>query len=414
MRRLGLGLLLAAAVALGSCSDPVSVTELNPEGPPMVRQVFMLEKVDIGGGAIRVRNGLAFGTHPDLDSVLPNDDGVVTSAVALGSQRIRVVLDEHVRGNAIEEIACADGSYSRIPIGADPDDIAACSGPPDQVLVTCTGDRTVCICEDPDAPCAQAGGVGLGRPIGILDENDDGAADDFRMIDYGTDEYAVQVICDGVNIPLDRNQSFYNPSGNQLIPAGPIGINGLGPAVVLVPREGMRTGASCAVAFRPEVVDRDGNQVCAPPGGDISIGCNPGDTSEIAWGVEPLTRTGNDPADNQSNVPLGGAMATILIQFNANIDVAAAIAGISLSDGTAEVGVEVTVSANDRTIVTVGVPGGYQSDTEYTVSLSTDLADIFGGALPEADSFSFTTGMAPPDAAPEPDADEPDGGNGGT
>src|SRR5690606_4897602 len=195
------------------------------------------------GASSRIRTGLAFGDHASIAK--DADDRVVTSAVARGNQRLRVVFDELVLGNSIEEIACADGSFSAVPVGATPDDVSACSGP----------DKSRCseIC------------IGADGPVGILDVNLDGAADDTRLIEHAENTYGVNIECGGQNMPLDRQLSFYNPAGNQQVPAGPIGLNGLGPAVVLVPSVGLMTGAACTITFHEDVVDKDGNRVCAPP-----------------------------------------------------------------------------------------------------------------------------------------------------
>jgi hypothetical protein len=229
-----LALSLVAVAFAGACTEPSDATELNVEGPPMIAQVFLAEKVQVGA-TVRIRStALAFGDHPQIDSD-PNsttfDDREVSQAVAFGSQQLRVVLDELIVGNAIEELACSDGTFSRIPVGTDPDEIANCAGPD---LSKCVGSDVVC--------------VGSDGPVGILDEDEDGAADDFRMIDYGGGALAVEVLCDGESMPLDRALSFYNPSGNQQIPAAS-GVNGLGPALILVPTEGLKTSASCTLAF---------------------------------------------------------------------------------------------------------------------------------------------------------------------
>jgi hypothetical protein len=375
-----LALSLGTACVLSACSDVETSTNLNPEGPPMVAQVFLQEKVRVGAST-RIRQGLGFGDHPQIEADPEEtlfDDRTVTAAVARpGSQNIRVVLDELIVGNAIEELACADGSFSPIPVGTNPDDIAKCAGPD---LTKCAGPNTVC--------------VGANGPIGILDEDEDGAADDFRMIDYGGGTLAVEVVCDDVSIPLDQTLSFYNPSGNQQIPAA-AGANGLGPALILVPSEGLRTSAECTLRFNDAVVDKDNTPVCAPPGGQfLTANCSPGDTSEVSWNVEPLEISGNDPTEGQTGVALtsgGQTFANILLQFNAAVDEDAAIAGISLSCGGVAVGVSPDVSADDQTIVTVQVPGGYPAASSCTLTVATAVADIFGGAMPADFVVNFTT-----------------------
>lgn len=377
-----LGAILGAGALALACSDDESSTELHPEGPPMVQQVFVQEKV-ISDTATREKFQLAFGDHPEIP--LPDEDSVngddreVVNAVARGTAKLRVVFDEILVGNYLEEIACADGSYSPVPIGADPDDIKDCSGP----------DLSRCV-----AVC-----IGDSGPVGILDENEDGASDETRMRDYGGGELGVSVMCGDQMMPLDREASYYNPSGNQLLPAvpPPQNINGLGPALVLIPLDGMKTGAACTLTFRADVKDKDGENVCAPPDGNIEAGCTPGDTSLISFNVEPLSLFSSAPEDEETEVALtdpGSPDATILLQFNAAID-PDTVAAITLTDMMGDpVPISATVSADDAAIVTVTVEGGYQADTQYTITVGTGLTDKFGGALPAEITVSFTTEMA--------------------
>src|SRR5262245_24764506 len=76
-------------------------------GPPHVMQVFARERIPtmdaMGNPVIALEPRLAFGDHPDIP--LPSadhpdgDDRDVTAAVARDGQRIRVVVDELLRGN---------------------------------------------------------------------------------------------------------------------------------------------------------------------------------------------------------------------------------------------------------------------------------------------------------------------------
>jgi hypothetical protein len=348
----------------------------------MVQQVFVQEKVS-SGTAVREKFQLAFGDHPEIplpdEDPVNGDDREVNNAVARGTARLRVVFDEILKGNALEEIACADGSFSVVPDGADPDDIKDCSGP----------DLSGCI-----AVC-----IGASGPVGILDENEDGAADDVRMRDYGGGELAVSIMCGDQMMPLDPEASYYNPSGNQLLPAVdfPQNINGLGPALVLVPLDGMKTGSSCTLTFRDEVKDKDGENVCAPQDGDIDAGCDGGDTSRIAFTVEPLALFGSAPEDGEVDVPLtdfGIEDANILLQFIAAID-PATLDAITLVDMMGDpVPFTAAVSADDAAIVTLTVTGGYMPETMYTLTIGTGLTDKYGGPLPAEITISFTTEMA--------------------
>src|SRR5690606_13571448 len=229
---------------------------------------------------------------------------------------------------------------------------------------------------------------------------------------------AVSIVCGGMSMPLSQEASYYSPSGNQLLPAvvpgdpgHPNNINGLGPAIVLVPSQGLRTGSECTITFRPEVQDKDGNNVCAPPGGDVSAGCTPGNTELVTFTVEPMgiAVNGASPKPGETEVdpisPGEDTDAVLFLTFVARVD-PATLDAITLEDGAGTpVTVEPTVSADDPTFVTIRVPGGLAENTDYTLTVGTGLADIFGGAVPEPILIPFTTGAGD---APMIDAGVPD------
>ena len=257
------------------------------------------------------------------------------------------------------------------------------------------------------------------------------------MIDYGGGQLGVSLVCDDQDIPLSQTKSFYNPSGNQLLPAVPDinnAILGLGPALVLFPaaddaivggtsvgaQTGLPTGSTCTLKFRDEVVDKDGNTICAPENGDIHASCTSGDTSKISFSVEPLYPTvdGHSPSlkglddgsgmglDGRTNVPARNAGPdaanptdfVAYLSFNANLDPDVLAAAITLSTGgTAVAGVTLS-NADSPSLVQLTVPGGLTDDTAYTLDIGTALTDVWGGALPQAISVSFTTAPAAPPA----------------
>jgi hypothetical protein len=384
-------LALAGAVALASCGDDRSRTELNPAGPPMVRQVFMTERVTVmnGDGSTTTRREiqLAFGDHPDIST--ETDDRRVINALAAG-QRIRVVVDELLDGSTLESVVCADQTLDDIPSGSTPDDLAACSP-------TLNVDTSKC-----KAVCTQPDGAGL--PIGILDDNADGAPD---RLQFKPD--VVSMVCGGTPVALDLPRSFWSPSGNQQLPAGDVGVDGLGPAIVLVP-ETIRTGANCTIAFADSVVDKDGLPVCAPSGGDIDQACpggeRAGDTSLIQFGTEVFALSISNPANGAQNVPTTQANMPRPIQLLFNVGVAVGSVGaISLADENGEVAISIAVNANDTTSVTVNADGGLQPETSYTLTIASGpngLTDAFGGELARDVVIAFSTAPAPPaaDAAP--------------
>lgn len=427
--RVGLAALLGAAASLAvGCTDNKSATDLNPDGPPMVRQVFVEEDVQVGDPAnntFQPRLQLAFGDHPDIPTIAEDptsgDDRKVDNAVVHAVRtpradtkgaKIRIVLDELLLGSKIEEIGCDDGAtWSKIPDDATPDDVAACTG---EDLSKCKD-----ICIGPDGP------------IGVLDADGDGAGDVFEMISYGPGKLGVTLTCDGQNIPLSQTLSFYNPSGNQLLPAitdPDQRVRGLGPALVLFPatdditvggvnvgkKSGLPAGSTCSIAFNDNIVDKDGHRICAPENGDINAPCTEGDTSKISFSVEPLfpTTDGHSPSlkaiadaigmplDGNDNVAItnSGTDFVAYLTFNANLDPDVLDSAITLSTGgTAVAGVTLS-NVDNPTSIALTVPGGLTADTAYTLDISTDLTDVWGEALPEAISVSFTTAPAAPPA----------------
>ncbi len=383
-----------SSLGLAGCGEDASQTKLNPEGPPMVRQVFVEERV-MSGTTMVERVGMAFGTHPDFTT--EEDDSMVTQAIAFSNVAVRVILDELVVGYAIEELACADGTFGRVAPDATPDDIADCSKAINPELTNCSA---VCVAND---------GIRDEEPLG----SPDGAPDPTsgrQMISYMPGVFAVQILCDGENIPLDPIASFWNPAGNQQITAGPLGIRSLGPSLVLQPTSGFRTSATCSIAFNAAVVDKDNNQVCAPPAGDIDQSCTPGDTAMISFGTESMILGQSDPGPDASNVPdvTGtGPDKEFTLIFNAAIKMDTVPTGITLVEDPAGANVTraftATFNEADPTEVRLQVAGGLMGDTDYELQVTATLTDLFNGPGPVS-TLSFSTGAGPTIDASIPDA----------
>lgn len=318
-------------------------------GPPEILQVLVRERVD-GEPVAR----LAFGDHPDIDEEA--DDRAVRAAVARDGQRIRVVVDELLRGDTLEEVACADGSWSRVPTGTTVDDVARCAGAD---LARCRG---ICI------------GAG-GAPVGILDANGDGALDDTRLIDG-----AATLLCDGAPVALDPQRSYYQPSGGQRISAGSVGTDALGPAVVLAPAGGMRPGAVCGVRFADTVVDKDGERPCAAAAG----GCVPGDTAAIEFTVEPFTLAWSEPPAGADDVALtddDSGDAHVVLRLNATVDPATVAAAVTLTAGGYPVeGVAPAMADDDDATIVLTVAGGFEPATTYRLTV-TGLRDAYADTM---------------------------------
>lgn len=381
-----------ATIAGAACTDTDSATDLNPEGPPMIRQVRLTERYRDAAMVERTRKVFAFGTH---ELAFPDEVHAVDSAVAVGNG-LRVVIDELLVGNYLEEIGCRGqvdsddhSDYGRVPIGADPDDVARCSVSNDALASTCPGaDReSVCICRRPAGCIRGSEVVPEGQPVGVLDMNLDGSADKNRFIPG-----AVEIKCGDISVPLNfaddtRPLTYWNPSGDQNKPAMG-GFDVLGPAIVLAPAGPMPTNIECGLVFAEDVVDKQGERVCAPPNGDIAAGCTPGDTSAFRFRVEPLAFRFSNPADGAMNVPRGTGALT----YGVTAPVApATLAGIQITPAPP---VTPTITAMMEAIVITlgGSSMPLDPQTQYTVTFPTTLTDTFGQALPQPRMFRFTTG----------------------
>src|ERR1043166_832944 len=199
-----------AAVACLACSDETSATDLHPEGPPMVEQVRIKELYSIGNVSGLERVVFGFGTHPDATDT---DAHPVTTASPTGN-KLRIIIDELLRGNNLEEIACRsvvdDDIYARVPLGTTPDDVARCAVSKDVLPTRCPGSNphSVCICAN-DAGCPQMDGTVTpkGQSVGVLDLDLDGAADNTRFI-----QGAVGIRCGTNAVPIDLHARDLPPA----------------------------------------------------------------------------------------------------------------------------------------------------------------------------------------------------------
>lgn len=378
-----------AMIAGAACTDTDSATNLNPAGPPMIRQVRLGERV-VSGANDFPRRVFAFGTHP---LALDEEVHPVETAEAQNNF-IRVVMDELLVGNSLEEIKCrgvvdADphANFGRVPRGADPDDVARCALANDALASSCKGSdpHSVCICQR-ESGCLREGLlVPLGQPVGVEDLNLDGSADDMRFI-----QGAVELRCAGINVPLRydgetvRTRTFWNPSGDQNRPAMG-GFDVLGPAINLAPSGPLPTNAECSLVFAEDVVDKQGERVCAPPDGDISAGCTPGDVSAFKFRVEPIRIRQTTPAmDGAVNVP-----RNVMLIYAINVPLTpATLAGVTITPAPPGA---VTVTSDQGSLV-ISFAAPLDPQTQYTVTFPTTLTDTHGQPLPQERTFRFTTG----------------------
>jgi hypothetical protein len=346
-------------------------------------------------GSTLSRRVFGFGTFPDATSDL---DHPVTSAAPTG-QSLRIIMDELLVGNALEEIQCRgqvdNDAFSSVPLGATPDDIALCSVNTDALKASCHGDHAVCICQL-DAGCPSGTmTVAKGDPVGVLDNNNDGAADNTSF-----KAGAVGIRCTGsgasIDVPIDLDQSYWNPSGDQQVPAMG-GYDALGPAIVLFPTGGfLPTHLTCGLTFADDVVDKQNNKVCAPPAGrpasctgaldDCSkdLECAPGDVSAFQFTTEALKLTVLAIADGATGV--NGANA-IFINANAPLDLAS-IQNITLSPAPPGA-FDITLATATKIKINFTVP--LAPATKYTLTIPASVTDTFGQGLPTPVTITFTT-----------------------
>jgi hypothetical protein len=383
------GALTFALVMSGGCTETGSATELVPEGPPMVRQVFMTETlVDPATGLARAARSIAFGDHPEFDE---NDDRVVETGAVASTNKVRIVVDELLIGNNLEQIQCRDGVYRSVPEGTTPDDIARCATANDVLADTCNGPHAVCLDD-------------TGVPVGVMDEvptGGDGASDDTQFISG-----IVSIECSGITVPIDITNTFWQPSGNQQVPAAG-GFDSVGPAIIVQTTQGFPTSSSCTIDLANSIVDKDHIAICAPVRGgfvdgevDPTVDCDPGDTTLIGWNTEPLRVPvhSTNPDDGAMNVPLisgGGPDALIVVQFNTTITAVDATKFVLMEGGTPRT-VTATIDTNDDRIARITVPGGYIAGTTYMLIVQEGAAaDPFGVVFPASQERTITFNTAP-------------------
>ncbi|HEX5060387.1 MAG TPA: Ig-like domain-containing protein [Kofleriaceae bacterium] len=365
----------------------------------MIRQVRLKEKYQDATGVLTARGNpvFAFGTHPQITG--PDDAHPVTSATAVGN-KLRIIMDELLVGNNLQQIECrqpvnTDGAFDSVPIGATPDDVARCSVASDVLPKSCpaSNPHSMCICQIATG-CGVTGEIKMNMPVGVKDVNQDGAADGMRMMPN-----SVGLKCGSIDVPIDLNNSYWNPSGDQNVPAMG-GFDALGPAIVLQPDHplGMAsipqflpTNTTCSLVFDPAVVDKSGIKVCAPPDGDITKNCTPGNVDAFTFRVEPLA------IDNAlSNVHDGdtGVSRTDGVQLYMTAPVSAAsISAITVTEGsTSFTAFTATQSAPDQIKLTWTGATGLAANTMYTITVGTGLTDVYNQAAPMPSTISFMTG----------------------
>jgi hypothetical protein len=245
------------------------------------------------------------------------------------------------------------------------------------LAATCNGEHTVCLCKL-DGGC---GDVAKGAPVGVLDVNQDGAADDTRMI-----QGAVGIQCGNIEVPVDVNNSYWNPSGDQNRPAMG-GFDALGPALVVAPTGALPTSQTCEFTFAPDIVDKTNVQLCAPPGGDVTKTCTPGDTSVFKFATLPLTVSNQSFGDGDTGVDRA---APVIIVASAPVAMGS-LGAVSVKQGATNF-TGFTVLLPQPQTIRINWTSPLAANTTYTITISTALTDTYGQPLTMTTSYTFTTG----------------------
>jgi hypothetical protein len=299
-------------------------------------------------------------------------------------------MDQLLVGNSLEQLQCrapidTNGAFSSVPLGTTPDDIALCSVNSDALKAACHGPHAVCMC-NLDGGC---GGIAKGDPVGVLDVNNDGAADNTSFV-----AGSVGIKCGTIAVPIDLDQSYWYPSGDQQVPASG-GFDALGPAIVLVPTAGiLPTNLTCGLSFADNVVGKQGDRVCAPPAGRpadcgndfeaCNLACDAGNVSAFSFKTDALRITVLGITEGATGV---SASAAIFANANAPID-PTTLSKITFSPAApADMTITAPMASQIKFTFTTPLTAG----TKYTITFPTTLTDTFGQGLPAATTISFTT-----------------------
>jgi hypothetical protein len=402
---------LGAIGALSACTDTESATNLHTSGPPTIEQIRLDEQYTDAQGAKSQRRVFAFGTHPQAKD--PDDEHHVTAAIAT-KVSLRIIIGKLLQGNSLQQVQCrapvaldANGqptAFANVPVGATPDDIARCSVTSDVLPQTCTGSLAVCLCQIPTG----CGTLSAGQPVGVLDANHDGAADNMQFTPGAAGIKCTSAI-GTIDVPINLAASYWNPSGFQQVPAMG-GFDALGPAIVLVPASVggtamLPTNMTCGLTFAPNVVDKTNTQLCAPANGHpaacagINLDqcgaaqgdtCTPGDVSAFTFGTQALAL-----ASFVNNGDVGVSRTDdVNVTANAPLD-AASIASVQVKQGTtAYTQFTVTLDAMNPLLMRIHWTNatGLAAMTQYTITFPTAITDFYHQPLPAPLTVSFTTG----------------------
>jgi Big-like domain-containing protein len=405
-----LGALVGAlASASGGCADSSTKTALL--GQPKILQVLVLDPTDTtdpDGSNLT----LTYGVHPDINPcnaigvdnncVAPDDNGVlqpidgqkcdlnagsptfhhcvdettgkqpIAGNATINGARVRFVVGDLLDGTTLEKFACAcQGSTLATATPTNcPDDASSWTSNP----------KNCSVCGDNAASASNESGQ-------CLDTDANGVPDISALL-AGVGHFDCPPGLTGTAGDTRLGDGFYYPSGDQ--DPWPnntgVGYNGLGPAIVLLPSFPLPASTDCTVSISSSVKDQHGASLQAT-------------TDPVTFHTENLkiATTGTSPAKNAKDVD--PCKAEVDVAFNAPIAGTSATAtNVTLTPAVAGA----TVSAVKSNVIGIKLPQptgcgdtgtpALTPNTDYTVTVTTNVTDTYGVKLPAQVTYKFSVG----------------------
>src|SRR5690606_29065094 len=128
----------------------------------------------------------------------------------------------------------------------------------------------------------------------------------------------------------------------------------------------------CRLTFAPDIVDKQNNRVCAPAGGNVDAGCEPGDVSAFEFLTQILEVTNQSFQDGATGV---STTAQVILVANAPL-AAGSLGAVSVTQNGTPV-TDFTVLLPQPQTIRINWDTPLQANTTYTLSVSTALTDTF-------------------------------------
>ena len=165
---------------------------------------------------------------------------------------------------------------------------------------------------------------------------------------------------------------------------GMVQVDPTGTTASFVPQPNLPVGRTFLVQLHTTIEDQAGNSLTSTGADTFSF-----TTSFTADTTAPQV-VGMSPSNGATGVPLN---SLIVLQFSKPLDVISVSQGLQVQVGGQAVPGAIALSSGNQ-LVTFTPTGGLAANTTYTISLTSQIADVGGLALANPQSFSLTTGAA--------------------